>query len=174
MISFLEYSHNLEQISSSFDKMVKDRGAHSAGSQLSFILDAVPPDFMDKLPDGSRANAALVLRNILLHKTEAWDELGKFVEVLWDQPVPGPGQTLGRDLLNWVSAKVMEDTQSEFFISYSGKLSKSGAYHYTKKHMRVFVGNHNYRWGPYRKVLNTIQGDYAQHFTNYRQKQMER
>jgi hypothetical protein len=171
MRTFLEYSYNLQQVSDIFNKMVGDK-SDSVDRELSFVTGMVPAQYMDKLPDAARGNAALVLRRILLHKVDAWDEVGKFVEPLWDQPIGGPGKTLGRDLLNWVSAKVMEDTGSDFFLSYSGDLSKSAAHHYTKKHPRVFVTKNNYRWGTLNRVMSTIRGDYAEHFNNYRQKQL--
>ncbi len=172
MRTFLEYSYNLEQVSNIFKKMYGDKDAKS-DDQLKFIIGMIPPDFIEKLPDGARGDAALVFRRILAHDMDSWDKLGKYVQQLWDQPIAGPGKTLGRDLLNRMSAVVMHNTGSDFFISYSGDMSKSTAHSYTNTHPRVFVSKSNYRWGPYHQAMKTISGDYAEHFNNYRQKQMK-
>jgi hypothetical protein len=78
MITFLEYSYNLEQVSSIFKKMAEDKFA-KPDEQKRFILGMIPVDFMDKLPDGSRGYAASVLRNILIHDTDSWDKLKSYV-----------------------------------------------------------------------------------------------
>lgn len=167
MKTFLEYSYNLEQVSNIFDKMAKDKIA-SPESQMSFILMSIPVDFMDKLPDGARANAALIFNRILSNNMEMWDELGRYVRPLWDQPISGPAKTLGKSLLNKLSAEVMQSTGSEFFISYSGELSKGVVYKYTKRNIRTFINRKNYGWKPYKDIIRLIKGDYAEHFNNYR------
>ncbi len=173
MITFLEYSYNLEQVASTFKKMAGDKVTKPA-SHKTWILGFVPADFIEKLPDGARFDAAMVIRKIILDDVHAWDEVGDHIKPLWDQPIPGPGKTLGGDLLNKVSAKVKEKNGAEFFMSYSGDLSRGEVHSYTKGYPRVFASKSNYRWGPYRKVFHTISGDYAQHFNNYRQLQVKK
>jgi hypothetical protein len=171
MMTFLEYSHNLEQISDMFKKMSEDKNAQ-VGAQLQDILITVPVDYIDKLSDVARSHAAIVFRRILLGKSSAWNKVGRFVRLLWDQPISGPGKTLGQDLMNWISAKVMEDTNSESFVSYSGNLSKGSVYHYTKKQCRVFPSKSNYSWLDHDNILKLIRGDYTAHSVNYKAKQV--
>jgi len=167
MITFSEYSHNLDQISSIIDKMVKEKGV----DQFNYFIETIPTDFIDRLPDTARASAALVLERMLSNNLEKWDALGKYVQPLWDQSIYKPGKTLGGELLNKVSAYIMKDINADFFISFSGNLSKSGIIHYTGNIVRSFMSESDYRWGNWSKTVKTIKEDYTKCFNNYRELQ---
>jgi hypothetical protein len=177
MITFLEYSQNLDQVVDHIHKMrasgkeVKDRtfAQSTAKNHINVLLGYVPAGMIDKLPDTARAELAIVILHIFEYHLDAWDQLGKHVEQLWDQPVPFPGGMLGRELLNRMSARVMQNLGAEFFISYSGNISKAIAFKYTHKVPRVYPSKSNYRWGSYQKVFNTLAGDYTAHFNNSRE-----
>lgn len=173
MITFLEYSYNLEQISHMFKSIAQDPSV-KLEDMTKWIINSVPPEYIDKLPEGSRADAALLLLKILINQPEDWNKLGKFVEPLWDQSISGPGKTLGKELLNNISSLIMDKVGADFFISYSGEIPRSAVYKYTKKHVRVFASKSNYRWGELKKVHNTITSDYTSQFNNYRQLQSKR
>jgi hypothetical protein len=175
MITFCEYSYNLDQVIKLIQDMrhdmrdVSDHSRSKAKNHVSIIQGYVPVDFLDKLPDTARADIAIVLADAVKNDHDSWNEVGRHLHVLWDQPVPMPGKTLGGELLNRVSAEVMESIGAEFFISFSGNLSKGIVYKYTHKHPRVFPSKKNYRWGAYSKVVSAISGDYTAHFNNHRE-----
>lgn len=166
MISFLEYSYNLDQVSDIFNRLASSRTIQP-DDLMKELLMSVPVAYMDKLPDLARHDAAMVLRKILLYRNRSWDKLKGYVEPLWDQPISGPAKTLGKDLLNWISAQVMEDNKSEFFISYSGEMSKGTVFAYTKQKIRVFLSKRDYGWKPYKELYAAIMAEYTEKVYNY-------
>jgi hypothetical protein len=154
MISFMEYSHNLDQVVDSIHKMGtlanharsdKASAPDTAHRNFDVLLGHVPVDMIDKLPEGVKSKLCNVLSEILEYHIEAWDKVGRHVQQLWDHPVNAPGKVLGKELLNRASAWVMRNIGAEFFIGYSGEMTKAVVHHYTGQVVRVFVSKSNYR-----------------------------
>lgn len=166
MISFLEYSNNLENISNSLNRLANDEYVN-VNDLMNDFLKLIPVNYIRNLTDSSKHNAVKVIRKILLYKNNAWNKLKSYVEVLWDEFINGPAKTLGNDLLNWISAKAMKDSNSNFFISYSGEMSKGTVFHYTQEQVRVFISKRKFTWKPYEELYSSILEEYTQKTFNY-------
>lgn len=170
MITFLEFSYSVEQVMEIIKNMISELKNPSEEmrniikKQSEIIKVHIPVDFIKRLPDNARANLAVVLMNIVDHSHDYWNPLGKYLQALWDQPVSSPGKTLGKELLNRMSALVKQNIGADFFISYS-EIGKGAAHRYTGGLPRVFVSKKNYGYGEYHKVISTISGDYTAHFS---------
>ena len=178
MKTFLEYTFDVDQIvkmlsdmraSERSSRVDRNEAPVTAGNHLNLILGNIPPAYLDKLPDNARADLAFILLSVLSHHIEQWDELRQYIKFLWDQTVQVPGKSLGRELLNRVSAATMDHINAPFFISYSGPISRSALYTYTQKYPKLVVSQKNYGFGEYPKVEKAVQMDYAERFNNSRE-----
>lgn len=178
MRTFLEYAVDVDQVTKMLaDMRANERSARPnghespvvAGKHLAMIMGHIPEAYLDKLPDNARADLAFLLVTILAHHFDQWDQLKLYIRHFWDQPVQMAGKTLGKELLNRVSAATRDHTDAPFFISYSGPLSKHSLFVYTQKYPKVVISKKNYGYGTFDQVEKAVQLDYAENFNNSRE-----
>lgn len=162
MMTFLEYANNIQQIEDVLNNLAISKTMEP--DELMANLLTIPARTINQLSDRAKNDMSLVLRKILLKRDKSWDRLKEYVKPLWDRSI-GP-RTLGKDLLNWISAQAMKDINAKFYISYSGNMSKGILYSYTNDSSRVFVSRKDYEWMSYKELYTAIMADYTEKVFN--------
>jgi len=168
MMTFLEYAHATDQIAQHLRELRAEsqaaRDPHKAHevaeAHFHWIAMHLPESHIKRLPDNARADLASIIAHALMHDINHWNDLKTHLRLLWDHPT-AENKDLGKFLLNDISAKVMEEVQAPFFLSYSGQLPKSAVHALTGKSVKVVDSRKDYGFFPLRQMMEKVRSDYA-------------